>query len=77
MDAGMKVVAILVLPGGLGLVLVFYEDGLRAPVVFLAWEVAVALDHQDSFAARCELVGQCPAAGAGPDDDDVVMGGHR
>jgi hypothetical protein len=75
-DAGMEGLAVLVVPGYLRLVLVLDEDGPGAPVVLLAWEVAAPLEQEDFLAGRHELVGKRPPAGAGADDDDVVVGGH-
>ena len=49
------------------------EHLLRVPVLALAREVAAALEKQDVLARRREPVRERAAAGAGADDDHVVV----
>src|ERR1043166_3150291 len=48
-------------------------DRARTPVVLLAAHVVAALEQQDALPRRRQMVGQRSAAGAGADDDHVVM----
>jgi hypothetical protein len=52
------------------------EDLLRVPVLGFARQVATAFEQQDPLAGRGEPVRERAAAGAGADDDDVVMVAH-
>src|SRR3954469_15597719 len=49
------------------------EDLPGVPVLALAREVAATLEHQDLLARRRETVRERASAGAGPDDDHVVV----
>ena len=65
--------SVLVVPAFAGDVAFAIEDLLRVPVLTLAREVAAALHEQDPLARRCEPVRERAAAGAGADDDHVVV----
>jgi hypothetical protein len=70
---GVQLLAIAVVPDFFGLVLALDIYGPRAPVVLFARHVISALQQQNASAGRRELAGECPAAGAGPDDHHVIM----
>src|SRR5437016_13632286 len=70
---GVQFLAIAVMPDLFGLVLALDVYGPRAPVVLFARHVVSALQQQNAFASRRELAGECPAAGAGSDDNHVIM----
>src|SRR5215467_15311068 len=75
---GLEGAAVLVIPELAGQVTVVDEDLAAVPVFRLARQVASALEQQDPLARRRQLVRQRATAGAGTDDDDVVvLGGHR
>ena len=57
-----------------GVVLRLDVDRARVPVVLLARDVVAALENQDALARGRQAIGQRSAAGAGADDDDVVVG---
>ena len=66
---------VLVLPALLGFVLALDEDRARIPVVLLARQIAAAFKQKNPFSRRCQMVGECSTARAGPDNDDVIMVG--
>src|SRR6516165_3866956 len=63
---------VLVVPDLAREVAVLSEDLAAVPVLRLARKVAAALQQEDALARRREAMGQCAAARAGADDDDVV-----
>ena len=65
--------AALVVPAFGGDVSLAAEHLLGLPVLGLAREVAAALEQQDLLARRREPVRERAAAGAGADDDHVVV----
>jgi hypothetical protein len=73
---GVELLAVLVGPVPGVAVAQVAPDRHRAPVLLLPWVPATALQQQHPFARRCQRPGERAAAGAGPDDDDVVVLGH-
>jgi hypothetical protein len=71
-----EALAVLVDPTLLRDVAIVAEDLLRIPVLGLARQVAAALEEEDALAGRGQPVGERAAAGAGSDDDHVVVLGH-
>ena len=71
-QAGMEGPAVAAVPGFHRLILAVDKNRFRAPVVALALEIVAALQEQDAFAGRGKTQRQCPATGAGTDDDEVV-----
>src|SRR5579872_5197974 len=69
----MQILPVAVAPNLFGLVLALDVDRARAPVIFLARNVVAALQQEDPLPGRSEFAGKCPTAGAGPDDNHVVM----
>src|SRR5437899_10132238 len=69
----MEFLAVLVPPLFLRAVAALEHDRLGVPVLLLARHVVAALEQQDALAGGSEPVGQRAAAGAGADDDDVIM----
>jgi hypothetical protein len=75
---GLEGAAVLVVPELAGKVAVVDKDLTAIPVLWLARQVAATLQQQDPLARRRQLVRQRATAGAGTNDDDVVvLGGHR
>src|SRR5262249_31451622 len=68
----MKFLAVFVEPGFFGVVMRVYVYDLRVPVCLLAGDVVAALQNQDPFPRRRQVVSERPAAGAGSNDDYVV-----
>src|SRR6185369_10896258 len=68
-----KFFSVHVSPLFLSLVLAQEIDGFRIPVVLLARHIVAAFEDQDALACWRKFVGQGSAAGAGSDDDHVVM----
>ena len=56
-----------------GFVAILAEDRSDLPVLWFLGEEVATLDQQDARAALAQGVGECPAAHAGADDDDVKM----
>ena len=56
-----------------GLVSAVDEDGLRAPVRFLARQIVAAFEDQDALSGRGKRLSQRSAAGAASDNDHVVV----
>src|SRR5207244_8511856 len=75
-DAGLEGLAVPVVPRLRGDVAVLHEDLFGHPVLRLARQPAAALEEQDAFAGRGQVMGQGAAAGAASDDDHVVGGAH-
>ncbi len=73
LNAGKERLAVLVIPRLIGPVLGFDKDSLGIPVVFLARQIPAPFEQQNSFARRRQMVSECPSAGSGSYDDDVVM----
>ena len=68
-----KRIAVSVLADFFGLIFTLNVYGLRAPVVLLARYIVTALQQENPLAGRRQLASERPAAGAGADDDHVVM----
>ncbi len=75
MNAGVKGIAVGVMPDLFGLVAVLDEDGPATPIVFFARDVAPTLQEEDFLTGGSQLIGQRAAAGPGADDNDVVVSG--
>jgi len=75
-NLGLELLAAAVVPGVGADISVLGEDGLRCPVLRLPTQPVAALEQKDPLAGRCEMAGERPAAGAGSDDDHVVVLGH-
>ena len=69
----MEFLAVLIEPGFFGVVVGVHIDDLRVPVCFLAGNVVAALKNQDPLSGWRQVVGEGSTAGAGSDDDHVVM----
>ena len=69
--------AVGVVPGVGRDVPAFQEHLLGLPVLGLARQEVAPFEQQDPLAGRREGVGQGAPTGPGPDDDDVVVVGHR
>src|SRR5207253_10712454 len=65
--------AVVIAPFLLGLVAAFNINHVRIPIRFFARHVIAALEQQDLLAGGRELVCQRPAAGAGANNDHVVV----
>ena len=74
MDLRLELLSVRITPGVGGDVAVLDEDLVGRDVLGLAGEPAPPFQQQDPLARRGEMARQRPAAGAGADDDDVVMG---
>ena len=72
-DLRLERLPVRVVPGVRRDVAVVDEDVLREPVLRLAREPVAALEQQDALARGREVPGERAAAGAGADDDDVVL----
>ena len=70
--AGMKFLPVRVVPRFFDVVLPLGDDGARIPVVLLARRVVAAFDQQDTLACGSQGIGEGPASGSRPNDDDVV-----
>ena len=68
-----QLVAARVMPFFFGLIFSFEINGTSTPIVFFPWHVTAALEKQNRFTRRRELVREGPAAGAAADDNDIVM----
>src|SRR5262249_223922 len=68
-NAGMKRVAVLVVPGFVGLVLVVDEDGRGTPVLLLARQVAATFKQKNILSGRCQLISEGAAARTGADNN--------
>ena len=68
-----KRLALFVVPHLFGVVARIDVDRARVPVLLLARNVTAPLENQDALPGRRKLVRERPAAGAGSDDDDVVV----
>src|SRR5207245_2637111 len=68
----MQVFTVLVMPLLVRVVLGVDVDGFRTPVVFLARHVVAALQYQDAFAGRRQMIGQRSSAGSCANDDYVI-----
>ena len=72
-DLGLERLALVVVPRVGGDVAVVDEHIGGGPVLRLAGQPVAPLQQQDALARRGQVAGQGAAAGAGPDDDDVVV----
>ena len=73
-DLRLELLAVGIAPRVGGHVAVLDEDLVGRDVLGLAREPAPAFQQQDPLARRGEMTSQRPAARAGSDDDDVVVG---
>lgn len=73
MQARVEGVAVLVVPGFIGLVDVLDKDFARIPVVDRAFQEISALQDQDAFAAWRQPLRQRGTAGTRADHDDIVV----
>src|SRR5215469_5966231 len=71
--AGMKFLAVLVVPRFLDVVFALTDYGLSVPIVFLARDVATPFEKQNSLASGSQRVCQGSPSGSRPYDDYVVM----
>ena len=76
-DLGLERRAVGVVPRIRRDVLAVDEHGLGVPVLRLPREEVAAFEQQDPLPRPGEGVGERPSAGPRPDDDDVVVLGHR
>ena len=72
-QARMERLALGAVPGLGGLVLAIDEHRLAAPVLLLARQIVAALDQQDAPAGGRQAMGERCAAGAGADDNKVIV----
>ena len=72
-DLRLERLAVRVVPGVVRDVAVLHEHVLREPVLRLARQPVTALEQQDPLARGSEVPRERPAAGAGSDDDHVVV----
>ena len=68
---GVERLAVLILPGFLGVVAVVQEDGGGVPVELLLWHEGAALQDQDVLARLGQVQGQRPATRPGANDNRV------
>ena len=73
MERGLKAVARRVGPCLVGLVLAVDEDGLGAPVRFLARQIIAAFEDQNALSGRREPLRERSAAGAAADNDQIIF----
>ena len=59
-----------------GLVSAVDEDGLRAPVRFLARQIVAAFEDQDALSGRGKRLSKRSAAGSAADDDHIIALGQ-
>src|SRR5215471_14967757 len=69
----MERLPVLVTPRLFGVVFRLDIDRTRVPVIFFAPDIVATLEQQNLLARGRKLVRERAAAGAGADDDDVVM----
>ncbi len=74
MDLGRKLLTVLIAPCIGRHVAIPDEHLVGRDVLWLARQPAPAFDHQDAFARRRQVSRERAPAGAGADDDHVVMG---
>ena len=74
---GMERLIVFVVPGFLGVVTVFEEDGGGVPVKFLLGKERAALEDEEPLAGLREVKGERAAACSGADDDCVVRIRHN
>jgi hypothetical protein len=70
---GVEWIAVSIMPDFFGLVFPLNVYGAGAPVVFFARHVLTALEQKNPLPGRRQLSGERPAAGAGADDDHVIV----
>ena len=70
---GMKGFAFAVLPDLVRVVTVSEKDGLGVPILLFLRQKSAAFEDENALAAGGEALGERAAAGARPDDDDVVI----
>src|SRR5580765_770882 len=68
----MQFLAIFVEPGFFGVVVGIHVNKLRVPVRFLAGNVVAALQNQDSFSRRCEMICERSTTRARADNNYVI-----
>jgi hypothetical protein len=68
----MEVFAILVEPRLPGVVVGIDIDHLGIPIGFLTGNIVAALQNEDAFAGRREVICQRPSTGAGADNNHVI-----
>ena len=73
----LKGLALVVVPGVLRDVAVLEKDLVDVPVLFLARQKITAFQEQNAFARRCQPVRQRAAAGAGANDDHIIVLVHH
>jgi hypothetical protein len=72
-DAGLKGLAILVMPYVGGHIAVLDEHLFDAPVLGFPRQPVAAFQQQNALAHRCQMTGQRAAAGAAAYDDNVIV----
>src|SRR5712692_3553919 len=73
----MKGLAVAIAPDLRRCVTAVQIDRLGVPVLLLPRDEAAPLEDEDALARRCQSVKERAAAGSGPDDDHVIVGGHE
>ncbi len=73
----MKGLAVAIAPHLRRCVTALQIDRLGVPVLLLPRHEATPLEDEDTLARRGQRVKERAAAGSGPDDDHVIVGGHE
>lgn len=73
MKARMKAFAVRAVPGLRRLIASIHEYGLAVPILAFARQVAAALQQKDALSRLCQPPPYGAAAGAGANNDDIVM----